>query len=80
MTYGYSQRLAELNRSAELESIGVALGRECISLGLPVRAVADDLGVSRMTIYNWFTGASKPSKRMHGIVTDYLHRISLLRK
>lgn len=80
MTYGYSQRLAELNRSAGLESIGVALGRECISLGLSVRAVAEDLGVSRMTVYNWFTGASKPGKRMHSAVIDYLARISLLRK
>jgi DNA-binding transcriptional regulator YiaG len=72
MTYGYSQRLAELNRSAELESIGVALGRECIRIGLSVRTVAEDLGVSRMTIYNWFTGASKPSKRMDSVVKAYL--------
>jgi hypothetical protein len=78
MTYGYSQRLAELNRSAGLESVGVALGRECIRVGISVRTVAQDLKVSRMTVYNWFTGASKPGKRMDWIVKDYL--AGLLRK
>lgn len=80
MTYGYSQRLAELNRSAGLESIGVVLGRECIKLGIPVRAVAQALGVSRMTVYNWFTGTSKPSLWGRERIADYLAQLPALRK
>ena len=80
MTYGYSQRLVELNRSAGLESIGVVLGKECIRLDIPVRTVAKALGVSRMTVYNWFTGASKPCLWGRERIAHYLVQLSPLCK
>ena len=53
MSYGYSLKLAELNRKADNRSIGVQLGRVCIKRNIPVTIVAAKLRVSRQTIYNW---------------------------
>jgi AcrR family transcriptional regulator len=61
MTYGYSQSLAEANKKADAKSLGVALGRFCIVRGIPATGVAEALGVSRTTVYNWFVGEFAPS-------------------
>jgi hypothetical protein len=61
MTYGYSQSLAEANKKANVKSLGVALGRFCIVRGIPATKVAEALGVSRTTVYNWFLGEFTPS-------------------
>ncbi len=63
MSYGYSQRLVEANRSADTTSLGVALGKLCIELGVSVNEVAGKLGVSRSTVYNWFWGSSIPDRK-----------------
>mgnify|MGYP003648548244 CR=1 FL=1 len=63
MSYGYSLRLAQVNKKASARSLGVKLGRTCIKRSVPVSQVAYDLGVSRQTVYNWFTGVNKPSKQ-----------------
>ena len=39
---------------------GVQLGLTCIKLGVPAAQVAIHLGVSRQTVYSWFTGRFKP--------------------
>lgn len=62
MSYGYSQRMVEANRQANVKSLGVALGRLCIELGVSVSDVASKLGVSRATVYNWFWGSSIPDR------------------
>lgn len=62
MTYGYSHNLVEANKNADPKSLGVALGRMCIELGIPASLVAEELGISRMTVYNWFWGERAPSR------------------
>lgn len=62
MSLGYSLRIIELNRSADEELLGVTLGRACIRNNMPVSVLAERLGVSRQTVYNWFVGNSKPSQ------------------
>ena len=59
---GYSFRLVKANQAANPENIGVQLGRYCITNDIPVITIAIKLGVTRMTIYNWFTGVSVPNK------------------
>lgn len=61
MSYGYSQRLVDANKKANAKSLGVALGRLCIDLEIPVSTVAEKLDVSRATIYNWFWGLTTPN-------------------
>jgi hypothetical protein len=73
MSYGYSQRLVEANKKADArKSLGVALGRICIDLGIPVNSVADKLGVSRATVYNWFWGVSFPDRVRSDRISKFL--------
>jgi transcriptional regulator with XRE-family HTH domain len=60
MSHGYSLRFVALNRSADVELLGVKLGRRCIDSDVSVTAVAERLGVSRQTVYNWFIGQARP--------------------
>lgn len=39
------------------------LGRKCIANNMEVIRVSEILGVSRMTIYNWFVGAHEPQAK-----------------
>ena len=60
MSYGYSLRLIERNSQASEKKLGVRLGRVCIRHEIPVTVVANEFGVTRQTVYNWFTGAHDP--------------------
>jgi hypothetical protein len=59
---GYSLILVKANRDADSRHIGVRLGKWCIRMNIPVSEVAQQFGVSRMTVYSWFTGTSRPRK------------------
>ena len=59
---GYSYLLVKANKAADPKSIGVKLGKYCITNDIEVARVAAVLGVSRMTIYQWFTGKAIPHK------------------
>lgn len=61
---GYSLHLQKLNKKANAKNLGVRLGRYCIRCGIPVSAVAQQMGLSRQAIYNWFVGKSAPSVEM----------------
>jgi predicted DNA-binding protein YlxM (UPF0122 family) len=75
MTIGYSQSLVEANKKADARSLGVALGRVCISHDISVAEVAETLGVSRATIYNWFVGTHEPYARYYTDIERYIHII-----
>ena len=72
MSYGYSARLIALNKEADSKLLGVKLGRICIKRNIPVSLVASELGVSRQTVYNWFTGANTPLNQSVGAVETLL--------
>lgn len=61
MSYGYSTHIVKLNKQASARSPGVKLGRLCIANDVPVAEMADSLGVTRQTLYNWFIGATSPA-------------------
>ena len=67
MSYGYSNRLIELNKEADDRLLGVQLGRVCIIRDVPVSDVAVHLGVSRQTVYNWFCGTNAPRAKLEQI-------------
>jgi DNA-binding transcriptional regulator YiaG len=60
---GYSQVVIEANAKAK-ETTGTLLGAVCISLKHPASQVAKALNVSRQTVYDWFSGKAKPSRRL----------------
>lgn len=72
MSYGYSQRIIEANNSAPKDLLGVALGRVCIAKDVPVAEVAGTIGVSRETIYNWFSGVYEPHPSLHLAVNEFI--------
>lgn len=63
MSHGYTVSLLVANKKADNSSIGVVLGKECISRNIPVALVSTKLKVSRQTVYNWFSGYHKPVGR-----------------
>jgi len=72
MSYGYSSRLIEANRKADVSHLGVSLGRKCIKHDIPVSQIAKQLGVSRMTVYNWFTGLHTPHAACAALIKELL--------
>lgn len=75
MALGYSLRLIQLNRAAA-KSLGVKLGRACIEHNMPVAVVAERLGVSRQTVYSWFTGASVPRSSTEERIKTFMDTLS----
>jgi hypothetical protein len=75
MSYGYSSMLVERNKKADRRHLGVALGRKCIALNIPVTDIAEQLGVSRMTIYNWFVGLHEPQENYVSAITEFLKKL-----
>ena len=72
MSFGYSQSLVFANKKADAKLIGVALGRMCIQFNISVRDVAETFGVSRVTVYSWFTGASNPRANVAKYIESYI--------
>ena len=57
---GYSLNVVQANIDASTDSLGVQLGRYCISRDLPAQEIADYFNVSKMTVYRWFDGTRIP--------------------
>ena len=72
MTYGYSLRLIDRNKAADPDHLGVRLGRQCINKGVPVSDVAERFGVSRQTVYNWFSGAVSPADSLAADIKAFI--------
>ena len=78
MSVGYSRKLIHMNDEASDALIGVRLGRVCINNDVPVIDVANRLGVSRQTVYNWFCGAKSPQDQtIKRAILDYMAELSL---
>ena len=67
----YSQKIID-DVTNTPKSLGNQLGRWAIHLDFPVTKIAYALGVTRQTVYNWFTGTE--------VFVAYRHRVELLLK
>jgi hypothetical protein len=74
MSHGYSMSLVYANKKASIKNPGVALGRFCIDSNIPVVQVSEELRVSRMTVYNWFSGAFWPSETHIDAIEEFTGR------
>jgi DNA-binding transcriptional regulator YiaG len=63
-------------QAADSKLPGVQLGLTCIKLEVPAAQVALHLGVSRQTVYSWFTGRFKPKADQLVKIVD-LHKLYL---
>jgi len=75
MSYGYSSRLVEANKKANKKNLGVLLGRRCIACDISVGQVSKMLNVSRMTVYNWFTGEHTPQVGYVFAINDLIDKL-----
>jgi hypothetical protein len=71
----YSAKIIRLNSEADPALRGVALGRLCIRLNVPVSKVCADLDVSKATVYRWFTGQREVGKHLAVKVAAYYERL-----
>lgn len=72
MSRGYSLRLRDLNAKADKRKLGVRLGKLCIKHDVPVSVVAERMGVSRATVYNWFCGTSVPQANTMTLIESFM--------
>jgi DNA-binding transcriptional regulator YiaG len=72
MSQGYSLRVRDLNARADKRKLGVRLGRLCIKYDVPVAVIAQRMGVTRATVYNWFCGASAPQTGTVTLIEAYI--------
>jgi len=71
---GYSQNVIENNKKAK-DTAGTLLGQLCIAIKYPVGQVAKELNVSRQTVYDWFSGITKPSRHMEPKVMELVNKL-----
>jgi len=76
MSSGYSIRILEAIKQADARKPGVRLGLLCVHNEVPAAVVAKALGVSRTTVYNWFSGAGNPSSQVLPLVERYIANLS----
>jgi DNA-binding transcriptional regulator YiaG len=72
---GYSYTIVKAIEAADQTLPGVRLAQVCVSRNISVASVATVLGVSRQTVYSWFTGRFKPrlheANRIEDLISHY---------
>lgn len=58
MPRSYNEAFMIELHQANPQLAGVKLAKVCIKANIPAQYIADKMGVSRMTVYNWFRGKS----------------------
>jgi len=71
---GYSNKIANANRNADLSSAGVQLGRFCIAGDKRVSTIAKEFNVTKLTVYRWFSGSWIPNEVHSAKILEYLER------
>lgn len=57
---GYTTLFLSAIEGAELDPVVKQFAAGCIARGIPIASVASRLGVTRASVYNWFTGKTAP--------------------
>ena len=75
MANGYSIATVEAIRRANPKLLGVQLALICVERGIPVGDVAKYIGVSRVTVYQWFKGETFVSGRYADEIQTLIDRL-----
>lgn len=73
---GYSLRTVKQVEAADPTLPGVRLAKVCIARDIPVVDVAAKFGVSRVAVYSWFTGHSKPRQKQLELIEEILKKLA----
>lgn len=72
---GYYNSTVERINSIDTDNPGVKLGRLCVLHGYTAEEVSEVFNISRMTVYNWFTGRHKPSRHLRDKIQSLITRL-----
>jgi len=75
---GFTQRIVKEIKNANPMLVGVELGQLCLDRGYSVVEVAEVLGVSRQTVYNWMIGRNKPRLKYEQQVRELIVKLRSL--
>jgi len=67
MAKNYTERFLRDQTSFNESRLGIQFGRLCVKANLPPSMIANALGVSRQTVYNWFKGKAVRGKNIEKI-------------
>jgi|APCry1669189440_1035222.scaffolds.fasta_scaffold94009_2 hypothetical protein len=73
-TRGYSTLFVRKVNEANQDDVVIQFAQACIKRELPIISVASAMGVSRATVYNWFTGKFYPHKKHQEIMHKLMSR------
>ena len=73
---GYTKFTAQDINEANPMKLGVKLGRVCVKRDIPVKDVAEYLGLSRTTIYAWFLGKAEVAARHTDRVEKLIEKLA----
>jgi DNA-binding transcriptional regulator YiaG len=71
---GFTQATIAANQAADWHRIGVGLGRFCITESIPASVVATALGVTKWTVYRWFSGECEPHRSHKKLIRTFIKR------
>ncbi len=71
---GYSTGFISQVKSARMNEQVRKIALLAIKDSIPVKDIADHMGVSRTAIYNWFTGKNEPREQYIQVLKDYVTR------
>jgi len=73
---GYRKTLHDEILASNSSSLGVQLGKICVTRNIPVVDVAEHFGISRQAVYLWFRGEVIPSKTHTEKLEGLLYKLS----
>ena len=71
---GYSTSFVRAIAESKLSDLVAQFAHHCVAREIPVAAVAERVGVTRVTVYAWFTGRSKPRAQHQEKIRQILAR------
>lgn len=71
----YTSKIIRANADADPTLLGVQLGKLCILRQIAVATVAQDLNVTKSTVYRWFVGQRDIGKHLRDPVLAYYRHI-----
>ena len=72
---GYTPKIIELVKNGDSDQLGVKFAKFCIAKKLSIEKVSKELGVTRMTLYRWFTG-SNIRKENRDAIKQFMKKIA----
>lgn len=71
---GYSTPFVRALAEGQLSDLVAQFANHCVAREISVSAVAERIGVTRATVYSWFTGRSEPRARHQEKIRQILAR------